>query len=667
MKQSLSPAAMPVPQETGIAASPPDDTSTIDRAVVRVPDRPGLTWRSLLLGLLVIPANAAILLMGEVAWNVVRASPLSLLYSAVTTLFLIGLGNLCVAKRFPRFALSRSELAIIYVMASMGTVMCGEDLVQLMMLHIPFPFSSAAANTSWAHQVLGYLPHWLVPTDPQALHGFYAGDFRLWNLAAVVRAWLVPLLAWLGVVLALAGLTLSFSVLARRAWTDHERLTFPVAQLPIEMISPSGLYAQRLFWVGFALTAALDTIQGLHTLMPVLPQINTRIGYYVNPTAPPWDVFHLAVFLYPFAVGLTYFVPLDLAFTLWLVALGWPFLAVARESMGLNPPTGNFYTLVGFQTAGVWLMIALLSVWKLLPFLRTAWEQACGRGDPEPAHGEPMSYRWAFGVLFVSALAVVGFLWLAGMTLWIAVAWLLLYFLIAAALIRMRAELGPPGHDFHNTGPEQLIVATVGSLSIRPRDLTLLTLFFWLTRKEGARFSPQFLEGFRIGRAFKTRLNQVMWAQLLALVVGMVSAYVIYVYLAYKGQIPTAQYAGMTWEALPGWLEQPRPPNLAALREVAIGAGVTLALTLLRLRFLGFPLHPVGLAVGTTFMMQYLWFSVLTGWLLKGLILRYGGRRLYQRGIPLFAGLIVGDFAAGTGWVAIGILLHQQVWGFYPF
>src|SRR5206468_497585 len=111
----------------------------------------------------------------------------------------------------------------------------------------------------------------------------------------------------------------------------------------------------------------------------------------------------------------------------------------------------------------------------------------------------------------------------------------------------------------------------------------------------------------------------------------------------------------------------PRPPNHAALREVGIGAVLTLLLTFLRMRFLGFPFHPVGLAVGTTFMMQYLWLSVLVGWLVKGLLLRYGGRRLYQHAIPFFAGLVVGDFVMGTCWVIVGILLHQQVWGFYPF
>jgi len=55
------------------------------------------------------------------------------------------------------------------------------------------------------------------------------------------------------------------------------------------------------------------------------------------------------------------------------------------------------------------------------------------------------------------------------------------------------------------------------------------------------------------------------------------------------------------------------------------------------------------------------------GWAVKVVLLRYGGRRFYERGAPFFVGLVVGDFVAGTLIVAVGIALHQKVWGFYPF
>lgn len=642
------------------------DTPAPSESIAPKPERTGLTYRSLFIGIVAIPINAYILLMGEAAWNVVRASPLAMLYSAVSTLFLVGLGNLFLARKKPRWALSRSELAVIYLMSSAGAIMAGEDLVQLMMLHVPYPFSTFGMSNPWMKDVREAVPRWLLPSDPQALHGFLTNDFRLWNISSAL-AWLWPLIGWLGIVLAVAGLTLSFSVLVRCAWTEHERLSFPVAQIPIQMLSPAGLYAKPLFWRGFLLVTALDFLQGLHTILPVFPEVSARIGFYVRPETFPWNVLWLPIFLYPFAIGLTYFVPLDLAFTLWVVAFGWPFVGVAREVAGLNLPTGGVYALVGFQTAGAWLTIAILSLWKLRPHLREAWQRAIGRADPRIDRGEPMSYRLAFAIFIGSAAALLVFLHMTGMSFWLSLVWLTIYFLIAVALLRMRAELGPPGHDFHSTGPEHLLFASIGTTPLGQRDIASVSLFYWMTRKEGARFSPQFLEGFRIGGASGAKWSHTMIAQLLAIGVGFAAAYYLYIYLGYHGEIYRGADIGVSWQEVRGRVDQLRYTDFAALRELVIGAGLTVALTILRMRFFGFPLHPVGLAVGTTFMMQFMWLSVFAGWLLKSLVLRFGGRRLYERWIPFFVGLVVGDFVAGTGWVVVGILLQQQVWGFYPF
>jgi hypothetical protein len=49
-----------------------------------------------------------------------------------------------------------------------------------------------------------------------------------------------------------------------------------------------------------------------------------------------------------------------------------------------------------------------------------------------------------------------------------------------------------------------------------------------------------------------------------------------------------------------------------------------------------------------TFYANEAWASVFLGWLLKALLLRYGGARLYRAARPAFMGMIVGEaFAAG--------------------
>ena len=43
------------------------------------------------------------------------------------------------------------------------------------------------------------------------------------------------------------------------------------------------------------------------------------------------------------------------------------------------------------------------------------------------------------------------------------------------------------------------------------------------------------------------------------------------------------------------------------------------------------PLHPLGFAISTNAMTNYIWFSVFLAWLIKGLVLKYGGPALFQR------------------------------------
>ena len=45
--------------------------------------------------------------------------------------------------------------------------------------------------------------------------------------------------------------------------------------------------------------------------------------------------------------------------------------------------------------------------------------------------------------------------------------------------------------------------------------------------------------------------------------------------------------------------------------------------------------------------------SVFLSWLIKGLILKYGGPGLYQKGKPFFVGLVIGQFVSMGFWVIV--------------
>ena len=99
---------------------------------------------------------------------------------------------------------------------------------------------------------------------------------------------------------------------------------------------------------------------------------------------------------------------------------------------------------------------------------------------------------------------------------------------------------------------------------------------------------------------------------------------------AMEGQKPTVPYN--------------RPAHLA------FGAALAGGLEWAALSSPHWPLHPIGLLVLHSWYINRVWVSIFFGWLLKILILRYGGGRLYRAVTPFFLGLIVGDVLALIFW-----------------
>ena len=63
--------------------------------------------------------------------------------------------------------------------------------------------------------------------------------------------------------------------------------------------------------------------------------------------------------------------------------------------------------------------------------------------------------------------------------------------------------------------------------------------------------------------------------------------------------------------------------------------------------------------------MVWLWPSLFVAWAVKALILRYGGLPGYRRALPIFYGLILGEFVVGGGWTFAGLIWNFQPWAFW--
>jgi hypothetical protein len=92
-----------------------------------------------------------------------------------------------------------------------------------------------------------------------------------------------------------------------------------------------------------------------------------------------------------------------------------------------------------------------------------------------------------------------------------------------------------------------------------------------------------------------------------------------------------------------------------------------MVLAMARSAFVGWPLNPVALPLAASWSIHLMWLPMFIAWLVKILVLRYGGRRLYQAALPLFLGLILGQAIVGSAWTFVGLLKGEPYYNVLTF
>jgi len=103
------------------------------------------------------------------------------------------------------------------------------------------------------------------------------------------------------------------------------------------------------------------------------------------------------------------------------------------------------------------------------------------------------------------------------------------------------------------------------------------------------------------------------------------------------------------------------PTRFSQPAVFALGSGMAVAflLSAMRLRFWWWPLHPVGYLVANVWGSQWWWCPLFIGWVLKTVVVRYGGLRLYQKTVPMAIGMIVGNMLSYVVW-PLGLWLARS-------
>lgn len=634
------------------------------------------TLRIFLISTILIFANAYWVLEVEGIWHTNHATAMSLFWNTVFCLLLLVLFNIFVLKRFaPRHAFSQGELATCFTMMTIGTALAGHDSLQLgipAVMGFPIWFQSQQPTLGW-DRFNHFYPEWAMVKDVEILKPLYYGHAtaQLYTPKHLL-AWAVPVLWWCGFIVALGTVLLCMSVLLRKAWMENEKLAYPVVQLPMAMTEDGGTLAffrNKALWIGLLVGASLDIWNGLATFYPAIPIITVRhdaknIGDYA--TSPPWNaVGWVPLPLYPFIVALGYFLPTDLSFSLWFFFLLKLVLRVVAASIGTPPSMLSQFPYFTEQSFGAWGVITLAAVWYARHHLREVWIKIISPGESSLDDSEePIRYRTAaLGILLGSAFLFF-FCFRAGMSPWIIAAYFAFFFLLSIGIARLRAELGPPAHEMAgNLNGTGLLTLFLGTQGVGLQNLTMMTMFWWFCgRGYRSHLMPGMLEGMRMGRGSDGRgqLHGMGIAMILALFLGGLASFWAALHLQYGAGINAmTNHNWGQFSQIAAWGETPLPPDYWGQVGVVTGAIAALAMTWLRSQFLWFPFHPAGYAIALTFGGEYYWSCLIIAWVLKCMVLRYGGMKMDRRVQPFMFGLILGEYAIGAFWSFLSLFLNE--------
>ena len=281
-----------------------------------------VTVRAVLLGLVLIPINSYWIVQMESVHYAAHSTNYSLFFNTVCNLLVLTAANVPLRKISPTLAFSQTELLTIYIMLNLSAALVGSGMMQLLPPAMAAPFGLATPENEWKQLFGQYIPTWLAITDQRTLDAYITGVKTESSLyvARHLEAWLGAVLIWSGFISVLMFVLICVNVIIRRQWTDREKLTYPITQLPFEMASPTGgLFRNKLFLIGFASVGAVNVINGLHSFFPAL--LNLRVKPYdLAPffTAEPWSALGYTPFTFrPFLAGLIFLIPLDMSFSCW--------------------------------------------------------------------------------------------------------------------------------------------------------------------------------------------------------------------------------------------------------------------------------------------------------------------------------------------------------------
>ncbi|HID07922.1 MAG TPA: hypothetical protein EYP10_12335, partial [Armatimonadetes bacterium] len=406
---------------------------------------------------------------------------------------------------------------------------------------------------------------------------------------------------WLPFSFALFFCVWCIATLVRRQWMEREQFTFPLVQLPYELTrEPSlGRVFPPLFynfplWIGVGISALIHTLCGLQVYYPSVPAFRRSriLGEYLRGF--PWDAIRWTGFyIYPAAIGLTYLLTSEVAFSLWffyLLERAQQILFAYRGWTGRGFSASEF---VQYQQVGAVIGLLAIITYAARTHWREIWLKAIGKMPELDDSDEPLPYPIAFwGLAFISLL------------LWLLLICLGVHPLLAANFLLMSYGFYLAVSWIATNGgmvmvqmrilPMDTIIAVLGSKRFSARSIIISCLL-----QEAHAYDlretlmPSLLNAMKMADLTQVRKRPLLQIGMIGVIIAAFVSLYAWLNLCYtKGAVTLTKTATFNWHANYPWrlagqyIDPGEQPNTFHITGMVVGLGIFVWLYIMRLQFI---------------------------------------------------------------------------------
>ncbi|MXV75161.1 hypothetical protein F4Z99_12930 [Candidatus Poribacteria bacterium] len=583
----------------------------------------------------------------------------------VMLVFILGVNTL-LKRLKPDTELQGSELLVIWGMMLVASGIPSSGLMRYLVPLAVSPFYFATPENEWITLFHQHLPDWMVVKDPKAVFYFYEqlpdGDRIPW------LAWLKPIVGWSAFVLIFYFVTICWTVLLRKQWVEHERFTFPLVQLPMEMFQPpSGsallnrFFKSPLMWCGFAMPVILHGLKGLHLYFPAIPSPPVYFPIAAFFTEKPLSALNwwpsVNLFIFPSVVAVVYLLTLEISFSFWFFFLLGKMETVLIYATGSKVNQWNFHQ--NQQMGALLVFIGFILFIGKRHFGR-AFATILGRKSSSDTN-EPLPYVWAVAGLIGGILLLTLICSLAGMSIWVAL-FILGIFLAITTVGTWMVTNGGLMFILYSFLPGEYLITLFGSGRVNAPSWTLVAYERVLMFDMREILMPSVMNNFKLAEPLRLKQRPFLLAMGIAIVLAMGVSYYSSLDLAYThGAVNLQHWTYMIsttspFNRLTSILQNPIGIELERLGSFIFGGAAMFGMLWMRHHYLWWKLHPIGSLMMTSYATYCFWGSFFIGWFLKYTTLKFGGVAYYRKLRPLILGIVLGECFIGGIWIIVGLM-----------